>query len=48
VGGGGSSANRVNVTLAMVSTHVWLGRKRARRGTRLRGWDESLRAEEGG
>jgi hypothetical protein len=31
-GSGGSSGNHVNVTSAMVSTQVWPGRKRARRG----------------
>jgi hypothetical protein len=33
--GGSSSENRVNATPAMVSTPVWPGRKRARRGTCL-------------
>jgi hypothetical protein len=48
VGGGGSSGNRVNTTPATISTWVWPGRKRARRGTRLLGWDEAPEAEESG
>jgi hypothetical protein len=36
-GAGGSSEFCVNATLAMDSTRVWPGRKRARRGMRLRG-----------
>jgi hypothetical protein len=39
--GGGSSGNHVNMTPAVDSTRVWPGRKRARRGTRLRGYDEA-------
>jgi hypothetical protein len=45
--GGGSSENRVNVTPVTASTRVWPGRKRARRGTCLRGWSEAPGSEEG-
>jgi hypothetical protein len=47
-GGGGSSENHVNMILATVSTWVWRGRKRARRGTHLGGWDEASGAWESG
>jgi hypothetical protein len=47
-GGGGLSGNRVNTTPATISTRVWPGRKRARRGMRLRGRDKVPGAEEGG
>jgi hypothetical protein len=42
-----SPGNHVNVISATISTRVWSGRKRSRRGTRLRDQDEAPGAEEG-
>jgi hypothetical protein len=43
----GSSENRDYVIPVAISTRVWSGRRRVRRGTRLRGSDEVLVAGEG-
>jgi hypothetical protein len=44
----GSLENRVNAIPATIFTRIWSGRKRARRGTRLRDRVEAPGAEEGG
>jgi hypothetical protein len=43
-----SSGNRVNAIPATILARVWPGRKRARRGTRLRAWNGAPGAREGG